>query len=206
MALELLGEKAGMTQWFDEEGRAIPVTVIRVEPAVVVQVKTGADHGYSALQLGSGDVPERKLTKPLLGHFRKAGVPPKRHLFEVRVPDPTAYAVGQELRVDIFTPGELVDVSGISKGRGFAGTIKRWNFRSRPKSHGHKWFRRPGSAGMGLRKVVKGKKYPGHYGVEKITIRNLKVVAVDKERQLLVIQGSVPGPRSGLVRIRKHDA
>lgn len=207
MTWVMLGRKVGMTQWFDGEGRAFAATVVQVEPAVVVQIKTPERDGYSALQLGAGDVEERKLTKPLLGHFQKAGVPPKRFLFEVKVPDPAQYQVGQAFGVEIFSEGELVDVTGISKGRGFAGTIKRWGFHTRPGSHGHKWIRRPGTAGpMGLRKVVKGKRYPGHFGADRVTVRNLQVLKVDKEHNLLVLKGSVPGPRAGILRIRKHDA
>lgn len=207
MAWVMLGRKVGMTQWFDEEGRAMAATVVQVEPAVVVQIKTPERDGYSALQLGAGDIEERKLTKPLRGHFKKAGVAPKRFLFEVKVPDPTKYQVGQEFGVEVFSEGELVDVTGISKGRGFAGTIKRWGFHTRPGSHGHKWIRRPGTAGpMGLRKVVKGKRYPGHYGADRVTVRNLRILKVDKEHNLLVLKGSVPGPRSGILRIRKHHA
>lgn len=207
MAWVMLGRKVGMTQWFDGEGRALAATVVQVEPAVVVQIKTPERDGYAALQLGAGAVEERKLTKPLRGHFKKAGVVPKRFLFEVKVPDPSKYTVGQEFGVEIFSEGELVDVTGISKGRGFAGTIKRWGFHTRPGSHGHKWIRRPGTAGpMGLRKVVKGKRYPGHFGAERVTLRNLQILAVDKEHSLIVLKGSVPGPRSGILRIRKHDA
>lgn len=207
MTWVMLGRKVGMTQWFDGEGRALAATVVKVEPAVVVQIKTPEKDGYSALQLGAVAVEERKVTKPLLGHFQKAGVVPRRFLFEVKVPDPTKYTVGQEVGVEIFSEGELVDVTGISKGRGFSGTIKRWGFHSRPGSHGHKWIRRPGTAGpMGLRKVVKGKHYPGHYGAERVTVRNLQVLAVDKEHSLLVLKGSVPGPRSGILKIRKHHA
>lgn len=207
MSLVLLGKKVGMTQWFDGEGRALAATVVQVEPAVVVQIKTPEKDGYSAIQLGSGKVKEGRLTKPILGHFRKAGVEPRRYLWEAKVPDPNQYRVGQELGVEVFSEGELVDVTGISKGRGFAGTIKRWGFHTRPGSHGHKWIRRPGTAGpMGLRKVVKGKRYPGHYGAERVTVRNLQVLAVDREHHLLVLKGSVPGPRSGLLRIRKHHA
>lgn len=203
----MLGRKVGMTQWFDGEGRAMAATVVEIEPAVVVQIKTPEKDGYTALQLGAGQIKEKKVKKPILGHFRKAGVSPRRFLFEVRVPDPHQYQVGQEFGVEVFKEGELVDVTGISKGRGFAGTIKRWGFHTRPGSHGHKWIRRPGTAGpMGLRKVVKGKRYPGHYGAERVTVRNLQVLAVDKEHGLLVLKGSVPGPRSGILRIRKHDA
>ncbi len=207
MAWVMLGRKVGMTQWFDGEGRAFAATVVQVEPAVVVQIKTPERDGYSALQLGAGDVEERKLTKPLVGHFKKAGVSPKRFLFEVKVPDPTRYQVGQAFGVEVFAEGERVDVTGVSKGRGFAGTIKRWGFHTRPGSHGHKWIRRPGTAGpMGLRKVVKGKRYPGHFGADRVTVRNLQVLKVDKEHNLLVLKGSVPGPRAGILRIRKHDA
>ncbi|RLE33317.1 50S ribosomal protein L3, partial [Candidatus Acetothermia bacterium] len=140
--LALMGRKVGMTQWFDEEGRALPATVIHIEPSVVVQVRRPEKEGYAAVQLGYEVVPERKVTKPLRGHFRKAGVEPRRHLYEVRVEDPDAFQVGQEIKVDIFSPGDLVDVTGTSKGRGFQGTIKRWDFSYRPKSHGHKWIKR----------------------------------------------------------------
>lgn len=206
MALELVGRKVGMTQWFDGEGRAVPATVIQVEPAVVVEVKTPEKHGYAALQLGAGEVPERKVPKPVLGRFRKLGVSPRKHLYEARVEDPAAFEVGATLGVDKLAVGEKVDVTGITKGKGFQGTIKRWKFRSRPRAHGHKWFRRPGAAGRGLGKVVKGRKYPGHDGAARVTVRNLAVLAVEPDKNLLVVQGSVPGPRSGLLWIRKHDA
>ncbi len=206
MALELIGRKIGMTQWFDGEGRAVAATVIQVEPAVVVEVKTPERHGYAAVQLGAGAVAERKVKRPVLGRFRKLGISPRRHLYEVRVGDPAQFAAGTEFGISVFSAGETVDITGTSKGRGFQGTIKRWGFHSRPRSHGHKWFRRPGAAGMGLGKVVKGKRYPGHYGADRITVRNLAVLAVDQNRNLLVVKGSVPGPRSGTLRIRKHDA
>ncbi|MCD6128847.1 50S ribosomal protein L3 [Candidatus Bipolaricaulota bacterium] len=207
MALTLLGRKVGMTQWFDGEGKAVPATVVQVEPSVVVQLKRRESDGYTAIQLGWGGVKGGKLPKPLRGHFQKAGVAPRRKLYEARVDDPDAFQVGQELGVEQFSEGELVDVTGISKGRGFAGTIKRWGFSYRPKSHGHKLIRRPGTAGpMGLRKVIKGKKMPGHFGAETVTIRNLQVLKVDEARGLLVLRGSVPGPRKGILKIRKHDA
>jgi len=207
MALALLGKKVGMTQWFDGEGRAVAATVVQVEPSVVVQVKRPESDGYAAIQLGYGETKESRLTKPLLGHFRKAGVAVRRKLYEVRVNDPDAFEVGQELGIEVFSEGELVDVTGTSKGHGFQGTIKRWGFSYRPKSHGHKLIRRPGTSGpMGLRKVVKGKKMPGHYGTETVTVRNLEILKVDKERGLLVLRGSVPGPRKGILKIRKHDA
>ena len=207
MALTLLGKKVGMTQWFDGEGKAVPATVVQVEPSVVVQLKRRESDGYTAIQLGWGGVKEGKLPKPLRGHFHKVGVSPRRKLYEARVDDPDSFQVGQELGVELFSEGELVDVTGVSKGRGFAGTIKRWGFSSRPKSHGHKLIRRPGTAGpMGLRKVIKGKKMPGHFGAETVTIRNLEVLKVDEARGLLVLRGSVPGPRKGILKIRKHDA
>jgi large subunit ribosomal protein L3 len=196
-----------MTQWFDGEGRAVAATVIQVEPSVVVRVKRPETDGYPALQLGWGSIREKLLTKPLLGHFRKAGVEPKRFLYEAKVDDLDSYQPGQELTVEVFSEGEKVDVTGISKGRGFSGTIRRWGFGYRPKSHGHKFIRRPGTSGpMGPRKVLKGKKMPGHYGAERVTVRNLEVLKVDTERGLLVVKGSVPGPRKGVLKIRKRDA
>lgn len=206
MALELVGRKVGMTQWFDGEGRAVAATVIRVEPAVVVEVKTPEKHGYAAVQLGTGEVPERRVSRSQLGMFRKLGLTPRRYLYEVRVEGSSPFAVRGEVGVDQLAVGEPVDITGVSKGKGFQGTIKRWGFHSRPRSHGHKWFRRPGAAGRGLGKVVKGRKYPGHDGSVQVTVRNLTVLAVDPGRNLLVVRGSVPGPRSNLLRIRKHDA
>jgi large subunit ribosomal protein L3 len=207
MALTLMGRKVGMTQWFDGEGRAVAATVLLVEPSVVVQVKRPERDGYGAVQLGWGTIRPKLLSKPLRGHFARAGVEPRRRLYEARVSAPDSYQVGQTLGVEVFSEGELVDVTGTSKGKGFTGTIKRWGFSYRPKSHGHKLIRRPGTAGpMGLRKVMKGKKMPGHAGAQTVTVRNLKVLKVDGERGLLVVQGSVPGPRKGIVKIRKHDA
>lgn len=206
MALELLGRKAGMTEWFQGD-RAVAATVVVVEKAVVVRVKRPEVDGYTALQLGHGAVAGSRLRKPLAGQFARAGVTPRRILYEARVEDPDAYEVGQEIGVDAFQEGERVDVTGTAKGRGFAGTIKRWGFSYRPKSHGHKSIRRPGTSGpMGLRKVMKGKKMPGHCGAGTVTVRNLEVLRVDPARGLLVLLGSVPGARKGLLRIRKHDA
>ncbi len=207
MALTLMGRKVGMTQWFDPEGRAVAATVVQVEPSVVVQIKRPETDGYAALQLGWGKIREKLVAKPILGHFRKAGVEPRRHLYEARVEELDQYQPGQELTVELFSEGEKVDVTGVSKGRGFAGTIRRWGFGYRPKSHGHKFIRRPGTSGpMGPRKVLKGKKMPGHYGAETVTVRNLEVLKVDAERGLLVLRGSVPGPRKGILKIRKRDA
>ena len=206
MALELIGRKIGMTQWFDGQGRAVAATVIQVEPSVVVEVKTLERHGYAAVQFGAGAIHERKVNRPVLGRFRKLGVAPRKHLYEVRVESSDGFAAGAEVGIDVFSEGERVDVTGISKGKGFQGTIKRWGFHSRPKSHGHKWVRRPGAAGRGLGKVVKGKKFPGHDGAERVTVRNAIVLAVDLDRRVLVVRGSVPGPRSGTLRIRKQNA
>ncbi len=206
MPLELIGRKVGMTQWFDTDGHAVAATVIEVEPSVVVEIKTAERHGYTAVQFGAGQIEERKVRRPVAGCFKKLGLAPRKHLYEVRLDNPEGLAPGAEVGIDAFAVGEKVDITGISKGKGFQGTIKRWGFHSRPRSHGHKWFRRPGAAGRGLGKVVKGRKYPGHAGTDRVTVRNLAVLAVDAERRLLVVHGSVPGPRSALVRIRKHDA
>lgn len=206
MPLELIGRKVGMTQWFDGDGRAVAATVIEVEPAVVVEVKTPERHGYAAVQFGAGAIAPRKVKRPLGGRFQKLGIPPRRRLYEARLDNPGQFSPGAEVGIDAFAAGEKVDITGISKGKGFQGTIKRWGFHSRPRSHGHKWFRRPGAAGRGVGKVVKGRKYPGHDGAERVTVRNLAVLAVDPNRKLLVVQGSVPGPRSGALRIRKQNA
>lgn len=206
MALELIGRKIGMTQWFDEGGRVVAATVIEVERAVVVAARTPERHGYAAVQWAAGEVAPRKVKRPVLGQFQKLGLSPRKHLYEVRVEDPAGFSPGTEVGVEAFVVGEKVDITGISKGRGFQGTIKRWGFHSRPRSHGHKWFRRPGAAGRGLGKVVKGRKYPGHDGVDRVTVRNLTVLTVDPSRGLLMVRGSVPGFRSGTLRIRKHHA
>ncbi|MFO8033934.1 MAG: 50S ribosomal protein L3 [Candidatus Bipolaricaulota bacterium] len=207
MALALMGKKVGMTQWFDGEGRAVGATVVWVEPSVIVQVKEPERHGYGALQLGYGEVKEHKMSAPVRGQYAKAGLAPRRHMYEARVVAPGEYSAGQEVGVDAFSEGDRVDVSGVSKGRGFAGTIKRHGFSSRPKSHGHKMIRRPGTAGpTGPRKIMKGKRMPGHFGAKRVTMRNIEVLKVDTERGLLVLRGSVPGHRKGLLKIRKSDA
>ncbi len=207
MGLAVMGKKVGMTQWFDGEGHAVGATVVWVEPSVVVQLKDAERHGYGALQLGYGQAKERRIPTPVRGQYAKVGLAPRRHLYEARVQDPEEYSVGQEVGVGIFSAGEKVDVSGISKGRGFAGTIKRHGFSSRPKSHGHKMIRRPGTAGpTGPRKVMKGKRMPGHFGAKRVTMRNMEVLRVDAERGLLVLKGSLPGHKKGLLVIRKSDA
>ena len=203
MAKGILGKKVGMTQVFNEAGQAVPVTVIEAGPCVVVQVKTPQRDGYSAVQIGFGEKRERLFNKPQRGHFAKAGVRPLRYLRELRVEDPGAYKVGQEIKVDIFAKGERVDVTGTSKGRGFAGGIKRHGFKRGPMAHGSKYHRRPGSlAAKGPARVFKGRKLPGHYGVERVTVQNLEVVAVDPEHNLLAVKGAVPGPRGGLLLVK----
>lgn len=199
----ILGKKVGMAQIFTGEGRAIPVTVIEAGPCIVVQKKTPEKDGYSAIQIGFGEKRERLFTKPAKGHFSKSGVRPLRFLRELRVEDPEAYQVGQEIKADVFNPGEKVDVSGISKGKGFAGGIKRHGFHRGPMAHGSKYHRRPGSLGAkGPAKVFKGRKLPGHLGAGRITVQNLEVIKVDAGRNMLAIKGAVPGPRGALVMVK----
>ncbi len=209
MPVGILGEKVGMVQLFDEDGRAVPATVIKAEPSVVVQIKTEERDGYNAIQVGYGKVKESKVTKPLRGHFEKAGVEPRRVLKEFRVENPEEFQVGQELGVEIFQEGEKIVVSGRSKGRGFQGVVKRWGFSGWRKSHGHGKVahRRPGSIGTmrATGKVFKGKKMAGHMGNERVTFKGIEVLKVDKERNLLVVKGAVPGPKRGLLELRKSE-
>lgn len=204
----ILGRKLGMTQVFDEAGRAVPVTVVKAGPCVVVQKRTPARDGYSAIQLGFEEVKEGRLNRPRRGHLARAGVRPVRILRELRVPDAEAYQVGQDLRVDLFKPGDRVDVTGISKGKGFAGGVKRWGFGRGPMAHGSKYHRGTGSLATGGRmsggggRVFPGRKMPGHLGAERVTVQNLRVERVDPEHDLLLLRGAVPGPRGGLVIVR----
>ncbi|ADD03210.1 50S ribosomal protein L3 [Thermoanaerobacter mathranii subsp. mathranii str. A3] len=200
----ILGRKHGMTQIFDEKGEVIPVTVIEAGPCVVVQKKTTETDGYNAIQVGFGDVKEKRLTKPLIGHFKKAGVPFKRYLREFRLDDVSGYEVGSEIKVDIFKPGDRVDVTGISKGKGFAGVVKRYGASRGPMSHGSKYHRRVGSMGATTDpgRTFKGKIMPGHMGHKRVTIQNLEVVKVDPELNLLLVKGSVPGPKGSLLIIK----
>ncbi len=204
----IIGRKIGMTQIFDEDGNAIPVTVVKAGPCVVVQKRTPEVDGYSAVQLGFEEIPEKKVNKPLMGHFKKAGVGPFRILKEFRVENVDEYEIGQKIDVSIFESGDVVDVTGWSKGRGFAGAMKRWGFRGGPKSHGSKFHRMLGSVGQHTEpaKILKGKKMPGRYGNERVTVRNLKVVKVDPDNNLVVIKGGVPGARGGLLLIRSAKA
>lgn len=199
----ILGRKVGMTQVFDDQGRAVPVTVLRAGPCVVVQRRTPATEGYSAVQLGFEPARAGKVTKPVAGHFERAKVRPMRVLREFRCPDAAEFEPGQEIKVDVFQPGDAVDVSGSSKGRGFAGVIKRWGFRRGPMAHGSKYHRRVGSLqSRAASRVFKGRKMPGRMGGAKVTAQNLTVVGVDPERHILVVKGAVPGPNGGLVSVR----
>jgi len=203
MKKAILGKKVGMTQVFTDAGLAVPVTVIEAGPCHVVQKKTVERDGYSAIQVGFGEKRERLFNKPVKGHFGKAGVRPLRFLREFRLEDSEGYQVGQEIKADLFSLGEKVDVVGTSKGHGFSGGIKRHGFHRGPMAHGSKYHRRPGSLGAkGPARVFKGRKLPGQYGASRVTVQNLEVVRVDAGRNLLAIKGAVPGPRGGLVVIR----
>lgn len=204
MAKALLGKKLGMTQILDQE-RFIPVTILEAGPCVVTAVRTPERDGYGAIQLGYGEVNKRKLTKPMAGQFNKHGLEPKRHLAEVRVEDPGAYEVGQQLTAEVFEAGELASVSAVSKGKGFAGPMKRWGFSGQKASHGaHRIHRAPGSIGASATpsRVFPGKRMAGQMGNARVTTHNLEVVQVDVERGLLAIRGSVPGPRGAVVLVR----
>ena len=202
----MIGKKVGMTQVYDEQGIMTPVTVVEAGPCVVTQVKTKANDGYEAIQVGYGDRKKKHLTKPLEGHFTRAKVEPKRILAEFDMIPGFEYKLGQEFTVSLFKPGEYVDVSGKSKGRGFAGVIKRHNFSTQPKTHGTKnTYRRPGSIGQASdpSRVFKGMKMAGHYGNAKITLPNVEIMQVDKENNQILLKGSVPGARNGIVYIVK---
>lgn len=209
MVKGILGKKLGMTQVFDDKGRMLPVTVVEAGPCVVVQKKTAVRDGYDALQIGFSETKERRLNRPLLGHLKKAGAKPLRLLREIRVDNIDDFQVGQEIKVDIFSPGERVDVTGTSKGHGFAGVIKRHGTRRGPMSHGSKYHRRVGSMNAATlpSRVFKGKKMPGRMGGERVTVQGLELVRVDPERNLLLIKGSVPGVRGSYVMVRSsHKA
>ncbi len=201
----VLGEKLGMTQVFDDANRMVPVTVVRAGPCVVTQVRTPAQDGYSAVQLAYGSVDPRRVTKPLAGHFRRAGVPPRRHVVELRTAGATDYTLGQEIGADAFSAGQRVDVVGTSKGKGFAGGMKRHNFSGLGAGHGvERKHRSPGSIGACATpsRVFRGTKMAGHLGHARTTTLNLTVHSVDVERGLLLLKGAVPGPTGGLVIVR----
>ncbi len=205
MSKGIIGKKLGMTSVFTEAGQYCPVTVIEAGPCTITQVKNKETDGYNALQLGFGDKKKSKTNKPLMGHFRKSGENFFILLKEFEVDDPSEYSCGQQLRVDMFQPGTHVNVSGISKGRGFSGVMKRHGFSGGRKTHGSHSLRIPGSIGSSAwpSRVAKGKKMPGHYGVRKHTIRNLEVIDVRVDKNLLLIKGPVPGAKSGFLMIRK---
>ncbi|MBQ7075683.1 MAG: 50S ribosomal protein L3 [Clostridia bacterium] len=200
----ILAQKLGMTQIFDEIGRVVPVTVVLAGPNAVVQKKTVEKDGYDSVQVGFIDLKEKKANKPVKGHFAKAGVTPKKYVKELRLDDVSGLNVGDEIKADIFEAGEKIDVAGITKGKGFAGTIKRWGTHRGPMTHGSGYHRGPGSMGMcsDPGRVSKGKRLPGHMGVERVTIQNLTVVKVDAEKNIMLIKGGVPGPKGGLLIIK----
>ncbi|WP_210507451.1 50S ribosomal protein L3 [Naasia sp. SYSU D00057] len=201
----LLGTKLGMTQVWNEQGKLVPVTVIQITPNVVTQIRTPEVDGYAAVQIAAGAIDPRKVNKPSAGHFDKAGVTPRRHLTELRTADAADYSLGQEISVDVFEAGAKVDVVGTSKGKGFAGVMKRHNFKGVSASHGaHRNHRKPGSIGASSTpsRVFKGMRMAGRMGGDRTTVLNLQVQAVDAEKGLLLVKGAVPGARGRLVFVR----
>lgn len=205
MKKAILATKVGMTQIFDENGTLIPVTVLQAGPCVVTQVKTVDNDGYSAVQVGFSDKREKLVNKPLKGHFDKAGVSCKRYLKEFKFEDAESYALGQEIKADIFAAGDKIDATAISKGKGFQGAIKRHGQSRGPMAHGSKYHRHAGSNGAcsDPSKVFKGKRMPGQMGNKKVTIQNLEVVRVDAENNLLLVKGAVPGPKKSMITIKE---
>ena len=206
MSKAILGKKLGMTQIFTEEGKVVPVTVVESGKNVVIRNKTVESDGYNAVQVGFGEVKENKVTKPLKGQFEKAGVQAVKFIREMRLAAPSEYKVGDIIGVDVFAAGDLVDVTGTSKGKGFAGTVKRHHFARGPMGHGSKSHREPGSTGAMISghggRVLKGKKLPGQMGGDRVTIQRLTVVKVDTDRNLILIKGALPGPKKSLVVVK----
>jgi large subunit ribosomal protein L3 len=200
----ILGRKIGMTQIFDEAGKVVPVTVIEAGPCVVVQKKTVEVDGYNAIKVGFGDIREKLVTKPIKGQFKKANVTLRRYLREFRLEDIAGYEVGSEIKADIFSAGDMIDVTGTSKGKGFSGVIKRWHSARGPETHGSKFHRAVGSMGASSdpSRTWKNKHMPGHMGNKKSTMINLTVAKVYGDRNLILVRGAVPGPKKGLVIIR----
>lgn len=200
----ILGRKLGMTQIFDDEDNIVPVTVIEAGPCYITQIKTQEKDGYDAVQLGFSERKPNKVNKPSQGHFKKAGVAPQQYIKEVRLSEPSDKNVGDTVSVDIFSDVKAVDVIGTSKGKGYQGTIKRWNFNSGSTTHGSRNQRRPGSIGQASypARVRKGLHMSGHMGTDRVTVKNLKVVRVDPEQNLLLVKGAVPGAKNGFVQIR----
>ena len=204
MKKALIGKKVGMTQIFDENGKIVPVTAIEVGPCTVTQIKTVEQDGYTAVQLGYGDVKESKLNKPELGKFKKSNIAPKKYLKEVRLDSIEGIKVGDELKADVFAEGDKVDIQGTSKGKGFQGVIKRWGQSRGPMGHGSMYHRRPGSMGSTSTpgRVYKGKRLPGHMGVQIVTIQNLAIVKVDTDKNVILVKGSVPGAKGSILKIK----
>ena len=200
----IIGKKVGMTQIFDEKGNVIPVTAIETEGNIVAQIKTVETDGYQSIQLGYGDVKDKHINKPEAGHFAKAKLPNKIHLREFRLDSVENYKVGDEVKVDIFEAGEKVDIQGTSKGKGFQGVIKRHGQHRGPMGHGSMYHRRPGSMGATSTpgRVFKGKKLPGHMGKVTVTIQNLEIVKVDTDKNVLLVKGSVPGPKGAILKVK----
>ena len=205
MKKAILATKVGMTQIFNEDGVLTPVTVLQAGPCVVTQIKTVENDGYSAVQVGFADKKEKGINKPQKGHFDKAGVAPKRFVREFRFENAEEYTVGQEIKADIFAAGDKIDATATSKGKGYAGGIKRHGLKSGPSAHGSKYHRHAGSNGAcsDPSKVFKGKHMPGHMGSEQVTVQNLEIVRVDTENNLLLVKGAVPGPKKSLVTIKE---
>jgi len=200
----ILGKKLGMTQVFTAEGNVIPVTVIEAGPCVVLQKKDQENDGYEAVQLGFADKKASRVIKPEIGHAKKANSTPKRYVREIRGINLGEYEVGQTVSADLFAQGEFVDVSGVSKGKGFAGVIKRWGQSTGPNTHGSRYHRGPGSMGsIQANRVPKGKRLPGHMGTDSVTIQGLEIVRVDAERNVILVKGSIPGPKNGFVKIKQ---
>lgn len=204
MCNTIIGRKLGMTQIWSEDDQLIPVTVIEAGPCVVTQIKTAAKEGYSAIQIGYGEIKDKHVNKPMAGHFNAAGAGARKYLSEVLVEDAAGYALGQEISLEGFAETNKVHVSGISKGKGFAGAIKRHNFQGGPGGHGSHFHRAPGSVGQCATpsRIFKGKKMPGHMGTDKVTVKNLEVIKVDVEQNLLLVKGAVPGGKGALLRVR----
>ncbi|HWP97434.1 MAG TPA: 50S ribosomal protein L3 [Syntrophomonadaceae bacterium] len=203
MKKAIIGIKVGMTQIFDEVGKAVPVSIVEAGPCTVLQKKKLDTDGYNAIQVGFYNLKEKLANKPLKGHFKKANVKPLRYIREFRMENVDEYEIGQDIKVDGFAAGDLVDVVGTSKGKGFAGAVKRHNFSRGSMGHGSKYHRRPGSLGAkGPARVFKGRKMPGRLGGERVTVQGLQVVKVYSDRNLILIRGSIPGPKKGLVIIK----
>lgn len=205
MQKAIIGKKVGMTQIFDAAGKVIPVTVIEAGPCIVTQLKTEEKEGYTSVQLGYQDIKERKLTKPEIGHMKKSGEELKKYLKEFRLEDCSSYNLGDVIKADVFAEGDCIDVTGVSKGKGFAGVIKRFNASRGPMSHGAgPMHRHQGSMGAcsDPSKIMKGKMMPGHMGHEQVTIQNLDIVKVDAEMNLIAVRGAVPGPKGGIVFLK----